>query len=114
MELMEILWRRSQATAEEVRSALPGDANESTVRTILRVLVRKGFAHCDARASPIVFRPALPRSKAQRSAISGLLKRFFGGSAHSLVLKLMEDELLTADDLKQLSDQFEEKKEAGR
>ena len=94
---------REAATAEEVRAALPGGANDSTVRTMLRVLVRKGHVRRDDRAAPQRYLPAIRRGKAQRTALRGLLDRFFGGSAESLVLKLIEDEHLSPEQLGKLS-----------
>ncbi len=41
---MEVLWNLGSATAEQVREQLPDQPHDSTVRTLLRVLVEKGFA----------------------------------------------------------------------
>jgi len=111
-QIMEILWNRGQATAEEVRSALADDPHDSTVRTLLRVLKDKGYARITGR-QPAVYEPAVPRADVQQSAARSLLDRFFGGSADALVMRLLEDEQLSAEQLEQLKKQFASQRRKG-
>ncbi|QEH36714.1 Methicillin resistance regulatory protein MecI [Aquisphaera giovannonii] len=103
-EVMDALWRLGEATAEQVREAVPGAPHDSTVRTMLRILEAKGYVSHEARGKVYVYRAAVDRSKAQRQAVRGLLARFFGGSAEDLVLRLIEDESLTQEQLDKLRD----------
>jgi predicted transcriptional regulator len=98
-EIMEILWQRRRATAEEVRAAMSGDPHDSTVRTLLRVLESKGHVRRDASGNAHVYYPTVGRENAQRKAVKTLLDRLFGGSAESLVARLIEDEQLSAEQL---------------
>jgi predicted transcriptional regulator len=104
-QIMEIVWKRGRATAEEVRAALTDEPHDSTVRTLLRVLKDKGYVKIAGR-QPAVYEPAVPQADVQQSAARSLLNRFFGGSADELVLRLLEDEQLTAEQLTQLRKQF--------
>jgi predicted transcriptional regulator len=99
---MDLLWARGAATADEVRAALPGQPHDSTVRTLLRVLETKGHVRHEVAGKAYVYRPVTDRGKAQRSALQNLLTRFFGGSAEDLVLRLLEEEHLTAEELQEL------------
>ncbi len=96
---MDALWDLGRATAEQVRAALPGSPHDSTVRTLLRVLESKGYVSHDVRGKAYVYRASVPRAKAQRHALRHLLTRFFDGSAEALVLRLIEDERLTPEQL---------------
>lgn len=98
-QIMAVLWGLGRATADEVRRAMPGGPHDSTVRTLLRVLVRKGYVVREAEGRAHRYRPAVERSRAQRSALRSLLARFFGGSAEDLVLRLIEDEQITPEQL---------------
>ena len=111
-QIMEILWNRGQATAEEVRAALADEPHDSTVRTLLRVLKEKGYARITGR-QPAVYEPAVPRADVQQSAARRLLDRFFGGSADQLVMRLLEDEHLSAEQLEQLKKQFASQRRKG-
>lgn len=113
-QLMEILWSRGSATAEEIRADLPDDPHDSTVRTILRVLETKGYVRHSSRGKTYHYRPAIKRERAERSAVRSLLERFFGGSAEALVQRLIEDEQLTPDEFDQIRrmiDQAEQRSE---
>jgi BlaI family transcriptional regulator, penicillinase repressor len=111
-QIMDILWNRGQATADEVRADLADDPHDSTVRTLLRVLKEKGYARITGR-QPAVYEPAVPRSDVQQTAARNLLDRFFGGSADQLVMRLLEDEHLSADQLQQLKKQFASQRRKG-
>ena len=91
-QVMDAVWRLGEATAEQVRAALPQPLHDSTVRTLLRVLESKGYLRHEARGKAFVYRAAIGRQKAQRHALRSLPARFFGGSAEDLVLRLIEDE----------------------
>jgi predicted transcriptional regulator len=66
------------------------------------VLESKGYVAHEARGKAYVYRPAVERDKAQRTAVRSLLARFFGGSAEALVLRLIEDERITPEQLEQI------------
>jgi len=98
-QVMDAVWRLGDATAEQVRAALPEPLHDSTVRTLLRVLEGKGYLRHEVRGKAYVYGAAIGRKKAQRSALRDVLARFFGGSVEDLVLRLIEDEQLTAEQL---------------
>jgi predicted transcriptional regulator len=99
---MDVLWRLGAATAEQVREALPGRPHDSTVRTVLRVLESKGHVARDDRGTAYTFRATVDRARAQRIAVRSLLNRFFGGSAEDLVVRLVEDEQITPEQLAEI------------
>ena len=101
-QIMDVLWRLSAATADEIRAELPGEPHDSTVRTLLRVLESKGFVVHDTRGKTFGYRAAAAREKVQRKALRSFLARLFGGSAEDLVLRLLEDEQITPEQLAQL------------
>ncbi|MGP0070161.1 MAG: BlaI/MecI/CopY family transcriptional regulator [Isosphaeraceae bacterium] len=101
-QVMDALWRLGEATAEQVREALPQSLHDSTVRTLLRVLESKGYLCHEARGKSFVYRAVIGRQKAQRHALRDLLGRLFGGSAEDLVLRLIEDETITLEQLDEL------------
>src|SRR5436190_1918396 len=73
-QIMEILWSRGRATAEEVRTALTDEPHDSTVRTLLRVLKEKGYVKIAGR-QPAVFVPTVGEPSIWRwSAADWLLK----------------------------------------
>jgi predicted transcriptional regulator len=101
-QIMDALWRRGPATAEQIREAIPGAPHDSTIRTLLRVLEAKKQVRHELRGKAFVYRAAVDQARAQTTALRQVLARFFGGSAENLVLRLIEDERLTAEQLEAL------------
>ena len=101
-QIMDVVWRLGEASAEQVREALPGSPHDSTVRTLLRVMETKGYLTHEAKGKAYIYRAAVGQHKAQRLALKTVLTRFFAGSAEDLVLRLIEDEHLSSDQLEEL------------
>ncbi len=101
-QIMAILWDTGAVTAEQIREALPDQPHDSTVRTLLRVLEAECYVRHVIRGKAYEYRPAVGRARAERKALRSLLSRFFGGSAEALVLRLIEDEQLTPEQIEQL------------
>ncbi len=112
-QLMDVLWDQGPATAEDVRQALPDQPHDSTVRTLLRVLKQKGYVRIRGR-QPALYEAAVPREKVQGRAAQSLLKRFFGGSAEQLVMRLVEDEKLSPEELARLRKNLSRGRPRGR
>lgn len=91
-QIMDILYRRGRAAASEVMADLFGHPNDSTVRTQLRVLERKGFVRHEEAGLRYVYSPAVPRTTARRSALRHLVDTFFDGSAERVVSALLGGE----------------------
>src|ERR1700738_5674487 len=91
-QIMDILYRRGRATANDVMAALPGDPSYSTVRTQLRVLESKGHIRHEEEGLRYVYAPALPRHAARKSALRHLVETFFDGSTEKVVGALLGGE----------------------
>jgi BlaI family transcriptional regulator, penicillinase repressor len=111
-QIMEVLWQQGEATAEAVRQALPDEPHDSTVRTLLRVLKDKGYVRIEGR-QPAKYLPRVSREQAQSKAARSLLARLFGGAAEALVLRLLEDEQLTPQQIDQLKRKLQSRPRKG-
>src|SRR4051794_32819985 len=111
-QIMDVLWSQGQATAETVRLALPNEPHDSTVRTLLRVLKDKGYVRIIGR-NPATYEPLVSREQAQSTATQSLLTRLFQGAADVLVLRLLEDEQLTAEQIGELRKKIKTRKRKG-
>ncbi|MCO6045325.1 BlaI/MecI/CopY family transcriptional regulator [Aeoliella sp. ICT_H6.2] len=108
-EIMAVLWELQSGTAEEVRALLSGDPHDSTVRTLLRVLVSKGHVVADKDSRPAIYRPAVKKRAMQKQVARDLLLRFFSGSAEDLVLQLLDDQRLSPQQLKKIEAAYRRK-----
>src|SRR5215468_7223597 len=100
---MNVLWRTGPASVQDVQDRLEGRSLAyTTVQTMLNVLHRKGKVKRQLKDRAYLYRPVLSRSNAVSQAVGDMLDRFFGGSADSLVLNLIETRQLTPKKLKEI------------
>jgi BlaI family penicillinase repressor len=103
LELMNVLWETGPANVQTVQAHLKSrDLAYTTVQTMLNVLHRKGRVARLLKDRAYIYRPVLSRKKAVTQAVGDMLDRFFGGSADSLVLSLVETRRLTPEKLARL------------
>jgi predicted transcriptional regulator len=102
-QIMDVLYRRGRATAQEVLEALPGNPSSSTVRTQLRVLEEKGHVHHEEEGLRYVYAPAVPRHAARRSALKHVIETFFEGSTEKVVQALLGSESLSDEELDRIA-----------
>jgi BlaI family penicillinase repressor len=111
-DIMDILFRRGRATAEEVMHELSGEPSYSTVRTQLRVLEEKGHVRHEEDGRKFVYLPAVPRSAARKVALRHVVDTFFDGSVERVVAALLGGEAarLTDDELRRIQQLVEDAK----
>ncbi len=104
LRLMKVLWERGPSTAGEVIAALADEVSlaESTVRTMLGILKDKGYVDSTPRGRAFVYHPLVGQVEARRSVIQYLLSRFFDGSREELVLNVLNDKDVDAEEIARL------------
>jgi len=114
-QIMDVLYRRTRATAAEVMGELPGEPNYSTVRTQLRVLEDKGHVRHEEEGGRYVYAPAVPRHAARKSALKHLVETFFDGSAEQVVAAVLGGEAsrLSDEELDRVSAMIDKARKEG-
>lgn len=115
-QLMEIVYRRGQASVAQVLAALPDSPSYSTVRTMLRLLEKKGHLRHTTQGRKFVYGPVVGPRTARRSALRNVLATFFSGSVEKAVASLLEIERgkLSAEDFDRLAELVEQARKAGK
>lgn len=106
LRLMEVLWEKGPATVHQMLEALPGNPAlaYNSVLTTIRILEKKGYVQHMKDGRAHVYRPLVGKQEATRSEVRHLLSRFFKNSHELLVLNLLEDNSIEAEELKRLRD----------
>src|SRR5690242_21784436 len=109
-QIMDILYRRGRATAQEILDAMPDPPTYSAVRAKLRVLEEKGHIRHEEEALRYVYLPVVARDSARRSALRHMVSTFFGGSVEETVAALLDISTasLSQKDLDRISRMVEE------
>jgi predicted transcriptional regulator len=105
-DIMKVLWRLERGTVADVRAEhtrlLESDLAYTTVMTLLGRLAAKGAVKVDRARQPFVYRPAFRRDSVVRERLKQFIDSVFDGEAESLVLRLVEDESLSRDELRRI------------
>lgn len=104
LRLMRILWRRGESAVGDLVAALP-TGNElayNSVLTTIRILEQKGYVLHRQEGRAFLYSPCVAEQEASQTEVRHMLQRFFGNSREQLVLSLLGDEEITAEELQRL------------
>lgn len=90
-QIMDVLFRRGEATAAEVQKNMPDPPSYSAVRAHLRILEEKGHVQHAQDGPRYVYKPTVAKEKAKRSALHHMVETFFGGSAEKAMTALLDE-----------------------
>lgn len=115
-EVMDVLYRRGEATVAEVMDDLKDPPTYSAVRSILRVLTEKGHIVHRADGPRYVYAPAVGRDRARKAALDHVVDTFFDGSAERTLAALLtrSDLDLTEAQIRRLAKEIRQAGEEGR
>jgi BlaI family penicillinase repressor len=111
--VMDVVWSRKTATADEVREALfdRRPMKESTVRTVLRRLEEKGYARHRVEGRTYIYTGSeAPQSVAAR-AVRAIVDRFCGGSVEELLVGMVDNNMVDERELERLGRKLARRKD---
>lgn len=111
-QIMEVVHRLESASARDIQREMPDAPSYSAVRTLIRILVEKGFLKIKDGKGRYFYEATVSKKKAGVSALRNLIATFFNSSAeNALTTLLSSDEMdLDEEELDRLSLLIEEAK----
>lgn len=115
-EIMDVLYRRGRATAHEVLEGLADPPSYSAVRTHLRLLEERGHVRHVEEGQRYVYSPVAAPGEARRSALSQVVRTFFGGSVEQAVAALVDSSKprLSQEELDRIAELIDRARKEGR
>lgn len=113
---MDVIYRMGRASAAEVHARIPDPPSATAVRTMLRILEDKGHIRHVKEGSRHIYSHTVPRESAQRTAVTHLLRTFFGGSPKAAVAALLDgsERALSAEEREELIELIRQADAEGR
>jgi predicted transcriptional regulator len=110
LRLMKILWQRGESAVNDLVAAMPDGETlaYNSVLTTVRILEQKGYVEHRQEGRAFVYRPCVQEDEASRSEVRHLMGRFFGNSRERLLLSLLGDDEISAEELQRLKDAIRE------
>jgi predicted transcriptional regulator len=104
LEIMKVVWDRQTATVRDVYEALLEHRKVAytTVMTMMKILERKGYLVKKQVERAYVYRPAQPKKRVIQALVRDFVNRVFNGSAEPLLVHLIEEKGLPADELEEI------------
>jgi predicted transcriptional regulator len=112
LRIMNVLWDKGPATVHEVLQALPSKPNlaYNSVLTIIRILETKGYVKHVKDKRAHIYMSRIDREDATRFEVRHLVSRFFGDSHERLLLNILEESSIDAEELARVRELLERAK----
>lgn len=101
-EVMKILWERAPQSAQEAAGRLAGAWSESTVKTLLNRLVRKGALSYETAGKAFLYSPAISQDECRAMESASFLDRVFDGAVSPMLAHFVASNGLTDAELAEL------------
>ncbi len=104
LAILRILWDLGEATVRQVYEEARKDHPivQNTVQAFLRTMEQKGLVSHRTEGRAFIYRPVLPKDKAGRRMLSGLLDQVFDGAVDQLVKSALSLRRPTRSELERL------------
>ncbi len=111
LDVMAVVWELGSATVGEVKDRMPDDLAYSTVLTIFRTLKAKGYVRYEQEGKAFRYYSLLQPDEAGDSALGRLLSKVYQGSRELLVTRLVSDETISPEELRNIRKLLDERLE---
>ena len=109
-EIMQVIWRIGPCMVGQIREDMEKTSGDlpahSTISTMLRILVEKGFLTYKVYGRTFEYTPTISKEDYSRRTLNKLVSDYFDGSMNRLVSFLVENKELDAKELNELMDKL--------
>ena len=110
---MDYVWAHPACTAEMCREAMASQRafKESTIRTVLNNLEKKGYVTHEVRGRTFFYRAVDSKRSVTMEAARQLIDRFCGGSIKELLVGLVDNQMIKPKELRKVAEEIASRKE---
>jgi predicted transcriptional regulator len=101
LQILNVLWEAGPSTVRQVLEALSVEPKPAytTVLTMMRLMHEKGYLDRRERGRAHVYQTRLRERRVKRGLLREMINGAFRGSAEALLVRLLEDENLSREEL---------------
>ena len=103
-EVMDVIWSHGKVTAADIQTALTPrhPLRDSTIRTILTRLEEKDYVTHEVDSRTFVYTSVEPPNSVAARAVKQIVDRFCQGSLESLLVGMVDEEIVNPAELEQI------------
>lgn len=115
-QVMDILYKRGEATVAEIMGDLPDPPTYSAVRSVLRILGEKSLIRFKEDGPRYVYYPAQSTEVAREDVLAHVVQTYFAGSPEQAVTALlrMSDVDVADGEIERLRNAIRQARQSGR
>jgi BlaI family penicillinase repressor len=104
LAILRVLWAQGPSTVREVHTELSKDRDMgyTTALKLMQIMAEKGLVIRDESARTHIYRAAQEEAPTQTFLVKDLAQRAFGGRAAALVLRALETEPASREELDEI------------
>lgn len=112
LEILQVMWAKGECTVRDVHDELSKskDAGYTTTLKLMQIMHEKGLVSRDTSSKTHLYRVAITREEAQKTALDKFIATMFKGSASDLVMQALGQHKTSKEEIdaiKKYLDQFE-------
>jgi predicted transcriptional regulator len=108
LQIMQVIWRLGASNVGAVQEGLEQRLAYTTVQTMLNILHKKGKLKRLLQGRSYEYSAIVTEAKASGNAVRDLVDRMFGGSSEELVMSLIKNKQIDAEQIARLSRMLDE------
>lgn len=109
-QIMQYLWKLEKSFLKDIVEQFPDPKPAyTTISTVIRVLVKKGFIAYNTYNKVHEYYPLISKDEYFKKHFKGIVKNFFNGSVSNFASFFTEDEDLSISELEQIRKMVEQK-----
>ncbi len=106
---MHILWKLREAVVRDIIKELgPPEPKYTTISSVVRILVEKGFAGYKSFGRTHVYHPIISKEEYKRFAFKQFMQDYFDDSYKNVVSFIVHDEALSKDEVDDIQSLIDE------
>lgn len=115
LEILQILWSKSQATVREVHEVLENtkDTGYTTTLKTMQIMTEKGMLERDISSRIHIYKPLVSQERTQQHFLDKMMGGIFKGSASRLVIGALDHTEVSEKEIREIKEylsQFENRK----
>lgn len=109
LEALRILWGETGLKPAEIQARFGWPLNNATLRSVLRVLMAKGYVIRVKRGKAFHYQTVAPRNELLKQTAARMAEVFAGGSQGELLAAIVKHGALSKDELKLVRKQIKKR-----